>query len=58
MEQVMIDRKSYEPLYVQVRKDIEDKILEGHIKIGDKLMSEAEMIRNYIITHFFALVKW
>ena len=43
----MIDRKSYEPLYVQVRKDIEDKILEGHIKIGDKLMSEAEMIRYY-----------
>lgn len=43
----MIDRSSYEPLYVQIRKDIEEQILSGSIKIGDKLMSEAEMLRYY-----------
>lgn len=43
----MIDRNSYEPLYVQIRKDIEQKILNGEIKIGDKLMSETEMLHYY-----------
>ena len=43
----MIDRSSYVPLYIQIRKDIEEKILSGEIKIGDKLMSESQMLRYY-----------
>jgi DNA-binding FadR family transcriptional regulator len=43
----MIDRTSYEPLYHQIQKDIEAQILDGRIKIGDKLMSEAEMLNHY-----------
>ncbi len=43
----MIDRSSYEPLYVQIKKDIEEQIISGEIRIGDKLMSEAEMLRHY-----------
>lgn len=43
----MIDRNSFEPLYFQVKRDIQEKILRGEIKIGDKLMSESEMIRYY-----------
>lgn len=43
----MVDRNSFEPLYYQVKRDIQEKILTGQIKIGDKLMSEAEMIRYY-----------
>lgn len=43
----MIDRSSYEPIYQQVKRDIQEQILSGQIKIGDKLMSEAEMIRHY-----------
>lgn len=43
----MIDRNSFEPLYVQIRRDIEEQILHGVIKIGDKLMSETEMLRYY-----------
>ena len=34
----MIDRKSFEPMYQQ--------ILSGQIKIGDKLMSETEMLEH------------
>ena len=48
----MIDRSSYEPLYIQIRKDIEEKILSGEIKVGDKLIvntkqgeAEVEVIR-------------
>lgn len=43
----MVDRSSYVPMYQQVKADIEAQILDGRIKIGDKLMSEAEMIRHY-----------
>ena len=43
----MIDRNSFEPLYLQIRRDIEEQILNGVIKIGDKLMSETEMLRYY-----------
>lgn len=43
----MIDRSSYEPLYRQIKKDIEAQILDGRIKIGDKLMSETEMLNHY-----------
>ena len=43
----MVDRNSYEPLYRQIIRDIEEKILNGTIKIGDKLMSETEMLKHY-----------
>lgn len=38
---------SYEPLYRQIKRDIEEQILNGTIKIGDKLMSETEMLKYY-----------
>lgn len=43
----MVDRNSFEPLYFQVKRDIEERILDGRIAIGDKLMSESEMISHY-----------
>jgi len=43
----MVDRNSFEPLYFQVKRDIQEQILSGKIRIGDKLMSESEMIRYY-----------
>lgn len=43
----MVDRNSFEPLYFQVKRDIQEQILNGSIKIGDKLMSESEMIQHY-----------
>ncbi|MBQ5865996.1 MAG: substrate-binding domain-containing protein [Oscillospiraceae bacterium] len=43
----MVDRSSYEPLYRQIKRDIEEQILNGSIKIGDKLMSETEMLNHY-----------
>lgn len=43
----MVDRNSYEPLYRQIKRDIEEQILNGTIKIGDKLMSETEMLKYY-----------
>ena len=43
----MIDRTSYEPLYVQVKKSILAEIENGTIAVGDKLMSENEMLRHY-----------
>ena len=43
----MIDRNSMEPLYVQVKNHIISSIENGEIKIGDKLMSENEMLRFY-----------
>ena len=43
----MVDRNSFEPLYFQVKRDIQEQILSGKIKIGDKLMSESEMICYY-----------
>ena len=43
----MVDRNSFEPLYFQVKRDIQEQILSGKIQIGDKLMSESEMIRHY-----------
>jgi len=43
----MIDRTSYEPLYVQVKNHIISEIESGRIKIGDKLMSESEMLKFY-----------
>ena len=43
----MIKRNSEMPLYLQVKNDIIDRINSGRIKIGDKLMSENEMIEYY-----------
>lgn len=43
----MVDRNSYEPLYRQIKRDIEEQILNGTIKIGEKLMSETEMLKHY-----------
>ena len=43
----MIDRTSFEPLYIQVKNDILASIESGQIKIGDKLMSENEMLQYY-----------
>lgn len=45
----MIDRTSYEPLYLQVKHDIVRKIESGEIAIGDKLMSETEMMQYYSV---------
>ena len=43
----MIDRSSFEPLYIQVKNDIIADIKNGKICVGDKLMSENEMLRYY-----------
>jgi len=43
----MIDRNSMEPLYVQVKNHIITSIENGELKIGDKLMSENEMLKFY-----------
>lgn len=43
----MIDRNSYEPLYAQVKNDIVKQIESGRLKIGDKLLSESEMLHYY-----------
>lgn len=43
----MVDRSSFEPLYQQIKRDIEEQILDGRIKVGDKLMSETEMLNHY-----------
>ncbi len=43
----MIERNNQQPLYLQIRNDIADKIDNGSIRIGDKLMSENEMIEFY-----------
>lgn len=43
----MVDRSSFEPLYLQVKNDIVDKIESGEIQIGQKLMSENEMLAYY-----------
>lgn len=43
----MIERNSDTPLYLQVKNDIVNQINSGRIKIGDKLMSESEMIEYY-----------
>ena len=45
----MIDRSSFEPLYLQVKHDIIRKIESGEISVGDKLMSEAEMMQYYCV---------
>ena len=44
---IMIDRTGSEPLYLQVKNDIIAQIENGTIKIGDKLMSENEMMQHY-----------
>ena len=43
----MKDRNEQEPLYIQIKNDILNKIANDTIKIGDKLMSENEMMQYY-----------
>ncbi len=43
----MISRNSQVPLYVQLADTLREQIRNGEIKVGDKLQSETEMIRNY-----------
>lgn len=43
----MIKRNSSTPLYVQLADLLRKKIATGEIKIGDKLPSESEMIKEY-----------
>jgi len=43
----VVDRNSYVPMYQQVKNDIEEQILDGRIAIGEKLMSETEMMHHY-----------
>ena len=43
----MIEKNSFEPLYLQVKKDLMDQIEDGRIKVGDKLPSENEMMVLY-----------
>jgi putative Holliday junction resolvase len=43
----MIDRTSFEPLYIQVKKDILSAIENGTIRAGEKLKSENEMLQYY-----------
>lgn len=45
----MSSRTSIEPLYIQVKNDILSQILSGSIKVGDKLMSESEMMQHYSV---------
>ena len=43
----MINKNSRIPLYIQLADEIRDNIRQGKIKEGDKLESEAEMIKKY-----------
>ncbi len=43
----MLDRNSCTPLYIQLANDIRQQIVDGKIKVGDKLPSESEMIEEY-----------
>ena len=45
----MVDRSNFEPLYLQIKNDILQKIEAGEIAIGDKLMSESEMMQYYSV---------
>lgn len=40
---VMIDKDSFVPVYYQLAKCLEKKILDGHLKSGDKIPSETEL---------------
>lgn len=43
----MINRKNHIPLYIQLADHLRKQIELGNIKIGDKLPSETEMIKEY-----------
>lgn len=43
----MLNRKSHTPLYIQLADLLRKKMLTGVIKVGDKLPSESEMIKEY-----------
>lgn len=43
----MINTNSSIPLYYQLKEEIKDKIEKGYFKRGEKLPSEAEMVKQY-----------
>jgi len=43
----MLNRNSHTPLYIQLSDLLREQINTGVIKVGDKLPSEAEMIKEY-----------
>ncbi len=43
----MLDRNSCTPLYLQLANHIRKQITTGEIAVGEKLMSESEMIESY-----------
>lgn len=43
----MLNRKSHTPLYIQLADHLRKQIITGAIKVGDKLPSETEMIKEY-----------
>lgn len=43
----MIDRQSYVPLYIQLKKEIKQQIKAGIYKVGDMIPSEKELIDLY-----------
>ena len=43
----MLNRDSHIPLYIQLADELRKQILDGSIKVGDKLPSESEMIKTY-----------
>lgn len=50
----MIDKSSSRPLYVQIQSAIEDKILTGELKSGDRIMSENELASRYNVSRVTA----
>lgn len=45
----MINRKNPTPLYIQLADHLRKQITLGKIKVGDKLPSETEMIKEYML---------
>jgi DNA-binding LacI/PurR family transcriptional regulator len=46
----MVDIKNSEPLYIQVAKDIKEKILSGKLQVGDQLASQNELANEYSVS--------
>lgn len=46
-----IDRNSYEPAYIQLVNLIRKQIADGHFPPGSKLPSEAQLCRDYDVSH-------
>ncbi len=50
----MIDKSSSKPLYVQLQMMLEQKILSGELKSGDRILSENEMAARYKVSRVTA----